>query len=435
MSVYNHSVSLDVDKCKGCTNCLKRCPTEAIRVRNGRAVIDSERCIDCGECIRICPYKAKRAAYDKLETVRADYKWLIALPAPSFYGQFDNLDDIDYIIQGLIDSGFDDVYEVSAAAEMVSAYTRRFLKRDDIKKPVISSACPAVVRLITKRYPYLCDNIMPILPPVEIAAQNAKERARRRHPELSPADIGVCFISPCPAKVSYVKNRDASDKSNVDAVVSMGDMYFKLLEVMDKKKMPPPVSSSGIIGIGWASTGGEATALFNDKYLAADGIENVIKVLEEIDNDNFAGLEFIELNACSGGCVGGVMTVENPYIAQARLQMLKRYLPVSQNWLRDTGNDDGYIPERYFMKSTIEYDPVSYLDPDRNEAMRKMRMIEQLNEELPALDCGFCGAPTCRAFAEDVVKGCIHADECVVRVREKLKSIQHSEREKKDDGQ
>ena len=435
MSVYNHSVSLDVDKCKGCTNCLKRCPTEAIRVRNGRAVIDSERCIDCGECIRICPYKAKRAAYDKLETVRADYKWLIALPAPSFYGQFDNLDDIDYIIQGLIDSGFDDVYEVSAAAEMVSAYTRRFLKRDDIKKPVISSACPAVVRLITKRYPYLCDNIMPILPPVEIAAQNAKERARRRHPELSPADIGVCFISPCPAKVSYVKNRDASDKSNVDAVVSMGDMYFKLLEVMDKKKMPPPVSNSGIIGIGWASTGGEATALFNDKYLAADGIENVIKVLEEIDNDNFAGLEFIELNACSGGCVGGVMTVENPYIAQARLQMLKRYRPVSQNWLRDTGNDDGYIPERYFMKSTIEYDPVSYLDPDRNEAMRKMRMIEQLNEELPALDCGFCGAPTCRAFAEDVVKGCIHADECVVRVREKLKSIQHSEREKNDDGQ
>ena len=433
MSVYNHSVSLDVDKCKGCTNCLKRCPTEAIRVRNGRAVIDSERCIDCGECIRICPYKAKRAAYDKLETVRADYKWLIALPAPSFYGQFDNLDDIDYIIQGLIDSGFDDVYEVSAAAEMVSAYTRRFLKRDDIKKPVISSACPAVVRLITKRYPYLCDNIMPILPPVEIAAQNAKERARRRHPELSPADIGVCFISPCPAKVSYVKNRDASDKSNVDAVVSMGDMYFKLLEVMDKKKMPPPVSSSGIIGIGWASTGGEATALFNDKYLAADGIENVIKVLEEIDNDNFAGLEFIELNACSGGCVGGVMTVENPYIAQARLQMLKRYLPVSQNWLRDTGNDDGYIPERYFMKSTIEYDPVSYLDPDRNEAMRKMRMIEQLNEELPALDCGFCGAPTCRAFAEDVVKGRIHADERAVRAREKLKSIQHPEREKTDD--
>ncbi|MDD3921702.1 MAG: 4Fe-4S binding protein, partial [Eubacteriales bacterium] len=47
-----HSVRLDKDKCKGCTNCLKRCPTEAIRVRAGRAHIIDERCIDCGECIR-----------------------------------------------------------------------------------------------------------------------------------------------------------------------------------------------------------------------------------------------------------------------------------------------------------------------------------------------------------------------------------------------
>ncbi|MBR4933117.1 MAG: 4Fe-4S binding protein, partial [Clostridia bacterium] len=28
MQNYKHSVSLDVSKCKGCTACLKRCPTE-----------------------------------------------------------------------------------------------------------------------------------------------------------------------------------------------------------------------------------------------------------------------------------------------------------------------------------------------------------------------------------------------------------------------
>ncbi|HPE94444.1 MAG TPA: [Fe-Fe] hydrogenase large subunit C-terminal domain-containing protein [Bacillota bacterium] len=422
MSEYIHSVSLDVEKCKGCTNCLKRCPTEAISVRDGHAEIDASRCIDCGECIRICPYKAKKAVYDKLENVRQTSKWLIALPAPSLYGQFDNLGDIDYIIQGLRDIGFDDVYEVSAAAEIVSAYTRRFLKRTDIKKPVISSACPVVVRLITQRYPFLCGNIMPMLPPVEIAAMNAKERALKRHPELKEEDICACFISPCPAKVGYVKNKRNSDRSYVDAVVSVGDVYFKLLDVMNKAKMPPPVSNTGIIGIGWASTGGEATALFNDKYLAADGIENVIKVLEEIDNDNFTGLEFIELNACSGGCVGGVMTVENPYIAQARLQMLKRYLPVSQNWVRSEGEtDDGYIPDKYFIKNNIEYDPTAYLDSDRNEAMKKMKKIEKLNETLPALDCGFCGAPTCRAFAEDVVRSGVSVDDCVIHVREMVK--------------
>ena len=33
LTPYRHSVSLEPDKCKGCTNCLKRCPVEAIRIR------------------------------------------------------------------------------------------------------------------------------------------------------------------------------------------------------------------------------------------------------------------------------------------------------------------------------------------------------------------------------------------------------------------
>ncbi len=58
---FIHSVTLDKELCKGCINCIKRCPTEAIRVRDGKAHILNERCIDCGECIRICPHHAKKA--------------------------------------------------------------------------------------------------------------------------------------------------------------------------------------------------------------------------------------------------------------------------------------------------------------------------------------------------------------------------------------
>ena len=125
---YKHSVSLVSDKCKGCTTCLKRCPTEAIRIRDGHAVINSIRCIDCGECIKVCPYKAKKATHDDL-SVLGKYKYTIALPAPSLYGQFDNLDNIGYIIRGLRDIGFDDVFEVACAAEMVTAYTRHYINR------------------------------------------------------------------------------------------------------------------------------------------------------------------------------------------------------------------------------------------------------------------------------------------------------------------
>ena len=401
MNRYEHSVYLDEKKCSGCTACLKHCPTEAIRIREGHASIDPDRCIDCGECIRVCPHNAKKAVCEKLSAMDK-FKWKIALPAPSLYGQFDNLEDVDYVLDGLIKIGFDDVFEVSAAAELVSAYTRLYLKTEGVKKPAISSACPVVIRLIGLRFPSLTDNIIHMLPPMEIAAMLARKKAKREHPELSDEEIGVCFISPCPAKVSYVKNGFAGYKSRVNAVVSINDIYFQLIAKMQPQSELKSLSNSGMIGIGWAATGGEATAIFNESYLAADGIENVIRVLDQVENGNIPQLEFIELNACPGGCVGGVMTMQNPFIAKARLQTLRRYLPVSQNFL---SKDENYIPENYIFNEIPTYHPISRLSDSMAESMRMMADIQRLKDGLPGIDCGACGAPNCRAFAEDVIKG------------------------------
>ncbi len=418
MNTYEHSVFLDADKCTGCTTCLRHCPTEAIRIRNNRAVINEERCIDCGECIRVCPHKAKRAVCSKLDAMDA-FKWKIALPAPTLYGQFDNLDDVDYVLDGLKRIGFDEVFEVSKAAELASAYTRLYLNQPHLQKPVISAACPAVLRLIALRYPSLNDNVMRMLPPMEIAAKLARERALAAHPELQPADIGVCFISPCPAKASYVKNGFGDYESQVDVVVSMSDIYFKLVNAMDNIAEADSLSESGMIGIGWATSGGEASALFNDSYLAADGIENVNRVLDQIENGNIPPLEFVELNACTGGCVGGVMTIQNPFIAKARLQNLRRYLPVSQNFLP---TDADAVPADYGFDEVPEYDSVSRLGKTMAESMRLMAQAQELRGKLPGLDCGSCGAPTCRAFAEDVAVGCAQASDCLLARREELRA-------------
>ena len=410
MHTYEHSVHLSPDKCIGCTTCVRHCPTEAIRIRDGRAVISEGRCIDCGECIRVCPQKAKKAVCNKLDAMDS-FRWKIALPAPALYAQFENLDDVDYVLAGLKAIGFDDVYEVAQAAELVSAYTRTYLGTEGVKKPVISTACPVVSRLISLRFPSLEDHVLRLLPPMEIAAKLARERALSQHPELSDEDIGVCFISPCPAKASYVKNGFGDYKSRVDAVVPISDVYFQLINAMERTDAVETLSASGRIGVSWAASGGEASALMNDSYLAADGIENVIRVLDQIENGNIAQLEYVELNACPGGCVGGVLTVQNPFIARARLRMLRRLMPVSRNHVTA---DDNYIPAEYFFEEMPEYRPISRLSNNIAKSMRMMADIQSLRVTLPGLDCGACGAPTCRAFAEDVVRGTATVDDCLV---------------------
>ena len=411
---YKHSVTLELSKCKGCTNCIKRCPTEAIRVRGGHAVIKDDKCIDCGECIRLCPYQAKKATYDKLEDFSA-YKYKIALPAPAFYGQFNDLEDVDYILTALLDCGFDAVYEVSKAAEIITEHTRRYMKKDGLTKPVISSACPAIVRLISLRFPCLVDNLLPIMPPIEYAARQARREALASHPELSDDDICVLFISPCPAKISYIKNPIGVEKSAVTGGLSISDLYFKVRAKRKEIETPKSLSNTGIIGLNWAGSGGEATSLLSDKYLAADGIENCIKVLDEIENGTFGDLEFVELNACIGGCVGGTLNVENPFIAKARLRSLRKYLPVSANHISDAEA----LSEEIFYDKEIGNNTADMLFGDRMTAIAKMSEIECIYRELPHLDCGSCGAPNCHALAEDIVKNDAKMGDCLIQLREK----------------
>ena len=82
-------------------------------------------------------------------------------------------------------------------------------------------------------------------------------------------------------------------------------------------------------------------------------------------------VDLIELNACTPGCVGGALTAENPYIAQTRIEQLRRQpepvLPVGECPLDDMQ-----------WESMPSPNPVMQLDSDMETALRKMNEVEEI---------------------------------------------------------
>lgn len=422
MDTYFHSVTLQEQRCIGCTDCIKRCPTEAIRVRDKKAKIIADRCIDCGNCISVCKQKAKLAVTDSMDII-SNYKYTIAIPAPTLYSQFKEVNNINIILTAIKKLGFDDVFEVATGAEIVTKQTKLFFKNNpNIQKPIISSACPVIIRLIQIRFPSLIRNILPILSPMEVSARLIKQKLLKQG--MNMKDIGVFFISPCSAKATYVRNPIDIDKSYVDGVISVRDIYMPLLAEIRNIRESEVLRQSTSKGIKWASNGGESSALEIDNSIAVDGIENVIKVLEEVENGRLEDVDFIESLACISGCLGGPLTIENEFVAKNRL---KKILKDSKDIKTLTEFDE----LNFSYTKTLEAKPVLLLDNDMGEAIKMMEKIESINTQLPHIDCGSCGAPNCHTFAEDVVRGKADLEDCIFMLKEKIKKMEYENSNKR----
>ncbi len=424
-----HSVYLDSSLCVGCTTCIKHCPTQAIRVREGKAHIMEERCIDCGECIRTCPKGAKKSVSDPLALMDG-YDSKVALPAPSLYGQFGIDRRPGEIFRALRAIGFDEVFDVAWGADVLTAAIRGFV-RADLPRPSISSACPVVVRLIQLRFPSLIPNLLPFLPPVEVAAREV----RSRFASAGKRGVGIFFISPCTSKVTAMRAPLGYGASEVDAVFSFRDIYAALKQNMkvdsgaDRGALLPRIPDLGK-GFGWARSDGELEALDIQGAVSVDGIGNVIALLEEIDNGKLSEISYVEALACPGGCVGGPMAVANPHVARTTIKAIaKEETPPVRTGAGAVRRPPLAQPPQRTPQprpaESLRWDedllpkPVMVLDRDMLKALQMAEKMESLAADLPGLDCGACGAPDCRALAEDMVKGCAKIDDCIVRMKEK----------------
>ena len=112
------------------------------------------------------------------------------------------------------------------------------------------------------------------------------------------------------------------------------------------------------------------------------------------------------------------MAVENPYIAKARIQKLRKFLPISQSRVESLKRTDDIE-----WQQGVESNPALRLNTDRTQAIEMSKRIKELAASLPGLDCGSCGAPSCKALAEDIVRGEARESDCIFRMREKIQQI------------
>jgi hypothetical protein len=351
----------------------------------------------------------------------------VAIPSPALYAQFGREILPEKILAGLKKVGFDDAFDLAITCGEVSFAIQEYLREYKGPKPLISNACPTIVRLIQVKYPDLIDQIIPIDTPREIAGREIKKK-KSKQLELKEKEIGTFYLTPCPVKMISIKQPAEKGKSYLDGAISIKDIYGPLLSAMEgieKGSSRKALESICILGIGWAMVGGICRTLRLKNSLAVSGLNEVIKVFNDIERGKLRNIDFIEAYSCHQGCVGGSLTVENLYISYNKILKLIETLEYEQIKacpdIREVRKL--YNQKYFFIEGKLEPRPLKPLDGDLGQAIKKRVEKEAIFESLPKIDCGACGSPTCLAFAEDVVRGETELSLCIFNLPQKYKEL------------
>ncbi|HSA95861.1 MAG TPA: [Fe-Fe] hydrogenase large subunit C-terminal domain-containing protein [Acidobacteriota bacterium] len=410
-----HAIHITKDKCIGCVHCMSACPTKAIRIKDGKAVIIDQLCIDCGECLRICPYEAVHSHTTSFAALDAfDYK--VAIPSTVLYGQFGTSVLPNEILSALRRIGFDEVYDLSSICELNCAATEEYLNEHPRPRPFITSTCPVVVRIIQRRYPTLCGQILPIEPPREIAAKILRTILPKAL-GIPAERIGIIHLTPCPAKMVSINSPATLAKSYLDGAISIRDIFPQILGALRKsdedalmRHLFPETQFSGV-GMGWSLSGGETRGLKKHRAVAVSGVVDTMRVLDQVEGGLLQDIDILECTVCPDGCVGGPLEVENRFLAKSRILQLVD--AAGERAVVDP-KDVSRLYHRNFLSFDHPAPPEGSrpLDGDPVRAIEKARLRDRLFARLPRKDCGVCGAPDCMTLADDIARGYARLEDC-----------------------
>jgi Na+-translocating ferredoxin:NAD+ oxidoreductase RNF subunit RnfB len=413
MRELKHGFKIDADKCNGRMNCMRACPTHSIRVKNGKARLIPELCIDCGSCLGVCPTGAISATTITFAELDR-FKFKVAVASPALFTQFGMKDTPAQVGLALLDLGFDAVWEYAVDIELIDRAIMDCVKTWPGPFPLISNSCPVIVRLIQVAYPSMVEQLIPVEAPREIAGRELKRRYSQEL-GLKPEEIAAIYITPCQAKTISILQPAEEAKSYLDGAVGISQVYNDILSKMRRitsiGDTPKGLVSSGEL-LHWGPPEGEFPKLSREHYLPLTGLTDVIKVFDDIEKGKIRNIEFLECHACQGGCIGGNLTVENLYVARSKNLHLRANMPKPGSSF-EKEVERRYAVEDFSLRGSVKPRRIEGEVVDLRERVTRRKRADELSRALPLLNCGLCGAPTCKNHAEDVAAGRAEIGDCV----------------------
>lgn len=400
--------------CKNCYKCIRSCPVKAIAFVNEQAHIVEEDCMLCGNCLTVCPQNAKvvKSEVDIVKGfIKKKDKVYVSL-APSFVSAFENADE--WLYAALKKLGFTFVEETAIGAAQVSKQYDRLINERKMKN-IITTACPSITLLVQKYYPELVDQLAPVVSPMIAHGKMLRETYGSR--------IRVVFIGPCLSKKNEC--RDLETDGVIDAAITFEELEGWMEEEGINSDTDLSEEIKGVRELKariYPVPGGITKTLEsrNCKHyqcISVDGVERCMKILDSIKNDNLKGY-FIEMNSCSGGCIGGpCMKHINGGFLEARRRLIsymKRGL--KEQKLLNTEDTKVDLKKSFFgLSRTI-------MMPSESTIQGILNSIGKFTKD-KELNCGACGYSTCRDKAVAVFNDRAQLHMCLPYMRERAESM------------
>lgn len=426
---FHHALKLKRDLCIGCAHCTGSCPTGAIHIEDGHPQLDPNRCVDCGRCYLACPVNAIYIEQDDFQTVY-NCKYPVLLLPSIFSSQFEDKFKEKTILSALYHLGFKHVFEVEKSVDFIKEEMQKTVNENNGFKPIISTFCPAIVRLIQVKFPVLVPNLYLLKPPLDLTAIYIRQLLTKED-NIPAEDIGIFYVTPCAAKIAAIKSPATDEESPVTGVVNMNYLYSKVMRIIkqgeyklceDTRTRYHRLSKASL---NFTLTGGEVSMLKNGRNLAIDGIHNVSDFLEKLEDEDIQDIDYLELRACDESCAGGILCANNRFLMaerqRKRMQKSPDEVDAEDN---DLLNYVDHLAEHKRVLGTVEPRSMDKMDDNLAVAMQKMRKAFEINQNLPQVDCRICGFQSCKALSEAVATGKAEVEQCIFVQR----ALEHSEK-------